>query len=116
MKAGGFKSRKWASNDSKLLEQIPTEDCLKAIAFTLDKKDEAVKTLRIQWDADTDQLFFKVEHKDMPCTTKRQILSAIAGLYDPLGVHDARHGEKEFAGMMMHPVKYKIAGISIQES
>lgn len=86
MKAGGFKLRKWASNNNKTLEHVPTEDCLKAITITLDKKDEAVKTLGIQWDAEADQLFFKVEQKDKPCTTKRQILSAIAGLYDPLGV------------------------------
>ncbi|XP_062714600.1 uncharacterized protein LOC134291174 [Aedes albopictus] len=87
---GGFRLRKWASNCSKALEGL-TEDNLairEVDGINLDP-DPSVKTLGLTWMPRSDQLKFKF---DIPAVqqdqqfTKREVLSIIATLFDPLGL------------------------------
>lgn len=82
--AGGFKLRKWASNSSLLLDDIPTEDHGLAISRTL-QDDEKVKVLGIRWNPSSDNFHFHVQSEPRQNFTKRLFLSLLAKVYDPLG-------------------------------
>ncbi|XP_058827012.1 uncharacterized protein LOC131686993 [Topomyia yanbarensis] len=90
MASGGFKLRKWASNCPDVLDGIP-QDCL-ALPDSEEvnwDQDQAVKTLGLTWFPKTD--CFKYQFR-LPMLepnetlTKRKVLSAIAMLFDPLGL------------------------------
>lgn len=77
----GLTLRKWKSNDASALDGISEIDCEQSISF-----DSTFKTLGIAWHANTDRFVFKsMEPKMVEKWTKRQILSVIAKLFDPLG-------------------------------
>ncbi|XP_062542202.1 uncharacterized protein LOC134210190 [Armigeres subalbatus] len=90
MASGGFRLRKWASNNTKILEGVAPEDL--AIPLSVEVNlgfDSSVKTLGLTWVPETDVLRFQFkippedEYKEY---TKRQVLSIIATLFDPLGL------------------------------
>lgn len=85
---GGFQLRKWASNDESVLEGIPNENRAVKPSVELDQ-DQVIKTLGLHWEPATDCLRYRIElppeRTDQPLT-KRQTLSLIARLYDPLGL------------------------------
>ncbi|XP_061728719.1 uncharacterized protein LOC133533703 [Cydia pomonella] len=89
---GGFQLRGWTSNSVKLLQQIPTE--LHASTPAQLGKGKENKILGMYWNPETDQLGFNTtmirvpaEVKEMIQTpTKRQMLSAVMSVYDPLGL------------------------------
>ncbi|XP_076301442.1 uncharacterized protein LOC143219323 [Lasioglossum baleicum] len=84
LKAGGFTLRKWASNDSALIEDIDPTDHGLAVSKPL-SPDDNLKVLGIIWNPETDSFRFEVQiTHDLP-TTKREVLSTIARFYDPLG-------------------------------
>ncbi|CAI6357820.1 unnamed protein product [Macrosiphum euphorbiae] len=81
----GFELSKWTANHADLLKYIPipNENSL----YSLNMETEAIKTLGLYWDSNSDSFIYKVslpipEHK----ITKRSILSNIARLFDPLGL------------------------------
>lgn len=77
----GFKLRKWSSN-----EPIVTvlEDRLSTLEISEDELPKT-KTLRVMWEANKDVFTFQVEPPNVnKVPTKRNVLSAIAGLFDPL--------------------------------
>lgn len=77
----GFTLRKWKSNEPSALDGFEEIDCEQSINF-----DSTFKTLGIAWHAHTDMFVFKsIEPKIVERWTKRQILSVIAKLFDPLG-------------------------------
>ncbi|XP_065084474.1 uncharacterized protein LOC135706749 [Ochlerotatus camptorhynchus] len=86
LKKGGFKLRKWTSNQLSVLsglssDEIGTQSSIKFEA------NETVKALGISWESESDNLHFDFkihQHKGAP--TKRSILSAISQLFDPLGL------------------------------
>ncbi|XP_011883895.1 PREDICTED: uncharacterized protein LOC105571038 [Vollenhovia emeryi] len=84
LRRGKFELRKWASNSTALLEDIDPLDhglaCSKSIAI-----DEKVKVLGIVWNPARDIFQFKVTSDNAVPQSKREILSVIARLYDPLG-------------------------------
>lgn len=84
LRCGHFKLRKWASDSSTLLNDIDPSDhglaCSKSIAI-----DEHVKVLGVSWNPARDNFQFKVTLSPTVPTSKREILSTIAHLYDPLG-------------------------------
>nr|XP_034184625.1 uncharacterized protein LOC117606364 [Osmia lignaria] len=82
--AGGFKLRKWASNSSSLLKDIPAEDHGLAVSRTL-QDDERVKVLGIQWNPSSDVFHFHTNTPELKKYTKRAFLSLLAKTYDPLG-------------------------------
>lgn len=77
--------RKWSSNDPHTLANIP--DALLETSNELEfEESEIKKTLGIFWSRDKDAFFFSITPSTENCQyTKRQVLSLIARLYDPLG-------------------------------
>lgn len=83
--SGGFKLRKWTSNNQTILENVP--ECHRETKLPLDLLlSESVKTLGIRWNPVTDTFNFKVNLPSTnPRTTKRKLLSEVSKLFDPLG-------------------------------
>lgn len=82
---GGFELRKWSSNIPMVLEHVPPEhrESQSPLAMT---DEEAVGTLGILWYPKTDNFGFCVRRNVVNiATTKRNILSEISKLFDPLG-------------------------------
>lgn len=81
---GGFVLRKWASNKSELLTDIPSENhglaCNRGLQL-----DDHLTILGISWNPAKDSFQFRVLLPEAIPRTKRTILSAIAKLFDPLG-------------------------------
>lgn len=90
MASGGFKLRKWASNSSAALDGIPRENLALPISEEVSwDQDQAVKTLGLTWLPKTDCFKYQFQIpalKPDETLTKRKILSAIAMLFDPLGL------------------------------
>jgi len=81
---GGFTIRQWASNDERIVKDLST-GALHA-NFVLEM-DRSLKTLGIIWNARDDKICY-VAHpiNIMKTVTKRNILSEIAKIFDPLGL------------------------------
>jgi hypothetical protein len=80
----GFKLRKWASNDDEVLRNVPEEDRLSTFEIN-SQETPSTKTLGVLWDAKADAFSFQVKQPDAnELPTKRNVLSTIAALYDPL--------------------------------
>lgn len=80
---GHFPLRKWQSNDQQALNRI-TNATLSPDDIEL--KTEPTTVLGLHWDPVRDELFYKVNLDESPSTTKRQVLSDTARLYDPTGM------------------------------
>ncbi|KAI5725827.1 hypothetical protein M8J77_020771 [Diaphorina citri] len=81
--AGGFALRKWASSHPEVLSDLPVEDCEKPHMLG---SNESIKVLGIRWCPKSDSFFYSVSVElDSPTTTKRQVLSLIASIYDVNG-------------------------------
>ncbi|GFW08969.1 integrase catalytic domain-containing protein [Trichonephila clavipes] len=82
LQRGGFELHKWVSNSPELLKD------LSASSYVFDKEfqDALVKTLGMLWDPKVDCLTYKVKISDKVNFSKRDVLSEIARLYDPLGL------------------------------
>ncbi|XP_058449212.1 uncharacterized protein LOC131429180 [Malaya genurostris] len=82
MAEAGLQLRKWNSNISEALEIAPEGPTI--LHF---EKEPKVKTLGVAWETGPDQFCFDVRDiKHGEQWTKRKIFSAIAQLYDPLGL------------------------------
>lgn len=82
--AGGLELKKWASNCPAVIQDIPAEDRVMESSF--DPKDHcSVKILGLHWDPVLD-IFSYHSESYTSTTTKRSVLSAIAKIYDPLGI------------------------------
>ncbi|XP_054722558.1 uncharacterized protein LOC129232437 [Uloborus diversus] len=83
MRRGGFTLRKWISNEHSILSKLPPE--LKVTEQSINiAEDQSVKLLGIQWDPNQDTFAIHL-NQAQDVTTKRQLLSSIARIYDPLG-------------------------------
>ncbi|XP_062704435.1 uncharacterized protein LOC134286779 [Aedes albopictus] len=83
---GGFVIRKWCSNSSAVLADIPEED--KERLVKIDDCNDTVKTLGMLWDPHNDEFRFFAGVFDVDTTkpvTKRFVLSQISKLFDPIG-------------------------------
>ncbi|XP_022194935.2 uncharacterized protein LOC111052529 [Nilaparvata lugens] len=81
---GQFELRKWASNHPAILSNLPPEHCaIEAKDFTLES-DKTTKILGFQWNPIGDYLFYRVKVPSK-LATKRNILSTLAQIFDPLG-------------------------------
>nr|CAI5839869.1 unnamed protein product [Callosobruchus analis] len=85
LKSAAFSLRKWASNSETILAGL--EETYDAFSILDLSKTDKIKTLGLQWSAQSDSLSYKVieYHKAEPLT-KRQLLSSIAKIFDPLGL------------------------------
>jgi hypothetical protein len=88
LQQAGFTLRKWASNSSAFLDNIPEELCETQNLLQLDK-DNSVTTMGLLWNPTADQLQVK---SSVTCpayltyVTKRKVLSIVASVFDPLGL------------------------------
>ncbi|XP_028166029.1 uncharacterized protein LOC114356863 [Ostrinia furnacalis] len=82
-KAGGFNLRKWKSNEPKLIER-DVNDKQQPFEF---KQQESTKTLGLKWTPSTDKFSFDIKISLLPTLqiTKRELLSEISKVFDPLG-------------------------------
>ncbi|XP_036347761.1 uncharacterized protein LOC118757129, partial [Rhagoletis pomonella] len=82
---GNFHLRKWCSNDNRILTDIAANDKQEFLKF--DDDTMITKALGLVWDPSLDVFIFSFSPFATPAkVTKRTILSAIARLYDPLGL------------------------------
>lgn len=81
---GGFQLRKWSSNCPELLLDIDPEDHGLALDLPL-REDDSLKLLGIFWSPLDDAFKFKVDFGPPSLPTKRNVLSLVARIFDPLG-------------------------------
>lgn len=83
----GMPLRKWASNSIDFMHTVPSDyvQTQSSIEFHDENILAAVKTLGLNWNPSTDDFFFNVHISENLCTTKRQISSLAAKIFDPLG-------------------------------
>ncbi|XP_061397157.1 uncharacterized protein LOC133332799 [Musca vetustissima] len=83
--SAGFQLMKWASNDHKIIEDIPQEQLLPLNWLDI-SEDASTKTLGIRWNISGDFFSFTPPAMENHNTsTKREVLSTIAKLFDPCG-------------------------------
>ncbi|XP_058978855.1 uncharacterized protein LOC131802550 [Musca domestica] len=83
--SAGFTLMKWASNDRKIIQDIPHEHLLPLNWLDI-SEDASTKTLGIRWNISGDYFSFtppSMENKNV--SSKREVLSTIAKLFDPCG-------------------------------
>ncbi|GFU46779.1 integrase catalytic domain-containing protein [Trichonephila clavipes] len=78
----GMNLHKWSSNSPELLNSSFSSDVKHSFSTVIDL---SVKTLGISWKPFEDCFVFKVFVSAKHIYTKREVLSVIAKLYDPLG-------------------------------
>ncbi|KAL7877443.1 hypothetical protein SRHO_G00040860 [Serrasalmus rhombeus] len=84
---GGFQLKKWVSSSRAVLSAIPAEERateFKDLDLDLDTLP-AERALGVHWCIQSDNFKFKLCLKDKP-PTRRNILSVVSSLYDPLGI------------------------------
>lgn len=79
-----FNLRKWRSNKPETLNKI-TQNGSNDVMMMVNP-DTTVKTLGLYWNSKLDVFQYQIEEQDTRKITKRNILSTIARLYDPLGL------------------------------
>ena len=82
--SGGFKIRKMISNSLEVMEAIPEEDRAAGVVNLQESDLPCVKTLGVSWDPGRDVFFFAFSMFTLDPVTKRNLLSVIARLFDPL--------------------------------
>ncbi|XP_076223949.1 uncharacterized protein LOC143174539 [Nomia melanderi] len=81
LKRGGLNIRQWVSNHPRLLGGLSTSQIHPKVFG-----DTMVKTLGVSWDSRRDNIIYVVDSNHNQRVTKRNILSAIAKIFDPLGL------------------------------
>ncbi|GFQ78113.1 integrase catalytic domain-containing protein [Trichonephila clavata] len=80
LQRGGMNLHKWCTNVPRFNKQD---------IFPFDRNSEqinTVKTLGLLWNSFSDTFTYKVSVRKTPRFTKRDVLSQIARIYDPLGL------------------------------
>ncbi|XP_055604341.1 uncharacterized protein LOC129752591 [Uranotaenia lowii] len=87
LNSGGMPLHKWASNSSDLLRNVPEEDREVMVKIEEFGPNEVIKTLGLMWDPQEDELLFvPLPSSELSVPTKREVLSLIARIFDPLGL------------------------------
>lgn len=82
----GFELRKWCSNSSDILENLPEELRETNSTFNIDN-DDTIKTLGLLYQPKSDKFRYIIQDfNEDQRITKRNILSEIAKIFDPLGL------------------------------
>ena len=69
--------REWASNSSKVMQNIPEDDRAKG---------DTIKVLGMEWKPKNDTISIRCKNKPIKAASKRQILKITAGIFDPIGL------------------------------
>lgn len=81
--SGGFKLRKWASNDERLVRELSNNMSQQNVQLDSGKD---IKALGIHWNPKSDMIFYSVNiDLGEKSVTKRIIVSETAKLFDPVG-------------------------------
>lgn len=81
-----FDLRKWASNNSQILQTVPEEARAISPSVLFDSSERSnFKVLGLKWDPLADTFSFKAT-ASVAIPTKRTVLSDIAKIFDPLGL------------------------------
>ncbi|KAL4121517.1 hypothetical protein QTP88_014012 [Uroleucon formosanum] len=83
LQSGSFQLKKWASNCSNILQNVPRED-LAMDSFFEPNDIQAVKVLGLYWNAKEDLFGYRSSVMETR-PSKRSILSTVARLYDLIG-------------------------------
>lgn len=81
----GLQLRKWSSNSTTVLEQVPPEDRAKRSLPFEDGDGEGVKVLGLRWSPEEDSFHYFIQPEPI-VATKRGMLSLISRIFDPLGL------------------------------
>ncbi|XP_063072324.1 uncharacterized protein LOC134462993 [Engraulis encrasicolus] len=83
---GGFRLTKWMSNSRTVLGHIPKEDRASEVReLDLDRDKLPIeRALGLLWSVEDDMFKFNIIVKDKP-HTRRNMLSIVSSIYDPLG-------------------------------
>ena len=78
---------KFVSSKTEVVKSIPKENCRKNTNIKeLENRDvQKERALGVVWDIKTDTFGFKIALKDKPAT-KRDMLSELGSVYDPVGL------------------------------
>lgn len=83
---GGFSIRQWASNDKRVIIDLPNSALHTNYAL---KDDHSLKMLGLSWNTSDDKICYDMHPiKFTDKWTKRKILSEVAKIYDPIGLMD----------------------------
>ena len=82
---GGFHVTKWMSNRRSVLATIPEHDRATSIANLDFEHFPKERVLGVSWNIETDNIVFDITDKSYGFT-RRNILSVIGSVYDPLGI------------------------------
>lgn len=81
---GGFNIRQWASNDERIINDLPARALHSSLALDA---DNSLKTLGITWGVRDDEICYTTNPiKINERLTKRNVLSAVAKIFYPLGL------------------------------
>ena len=86
---GGFHLTKFVSNKEGVLDEIPPQDRddqSEQKELDLEERPKVKKALGVKWNMVEDTFGFCVNLREMKTVTRRQILSIIGAVYDPLGI------------------------------
>ncbi|XP_062541484.1 uncharacterized protein LOC134209520 [Armigeres subalbatus] len=86
LRGGGFNLRKWSSNCSSVLKNIPEELHDDRSSFELDDSSATIKTLGLIWEPRLDVFRFKVPEWNTSRICKRTVISDLARIFDPVGL------------------------------
>ncbi|KAK2578857.1 hypothetical protein KPH14_012604 [Odynerus spinipes] len=82
---GGFELRKWSSNCKQVLDGLTTQSSADSVMILEDESD--ISTLGIRWEPSTDMFSYEIpRHLKAARVTKREILSRMSRIFDPLGL------------------------------
>lgn len=84
LSSAGFCLSKWCSNHPSILQGISIEHLEKQFPLYFGN-EHVVKTLGLMWFPSEDTFRVWVRMKDLKTPTKRQVLSIISAIFDPLG-------------------------------
>ncbi|XP_075158007.1 uncharacterized protein LOC142231277 [Haematobia irritans] len=80
-----FPLRKWASNSTEILSDMPKQHLLKEDFLSFEDSSQT-KTLGVRWNAKSDRFIFSTNVLSHRAEyTKRQVLADIAKIFDPAG-------------------------------
>lgn len=83
--AGGFPIQKWISNHPDTLSNVPQERLFEALSKPM-SENTTVYALGLAWQPKADTFHFTIKLEADHPITKRKVLSAIARIFDPLGL------------------------------